>query len=284
MSVSSPVVDNKATFDKLKHCKGSKQVETCSTFSKEPGMERKAVLLNLINEAYEIEQDFVSYLSDEQKLQLGSGDNWSAKDLVAHNAAWKRRHSENVTAVQQGKPATRVEDYAIENEKLFEEHKDWSWEEVLAYAKTVQQKLVNLVSELPGETLEIIGSFPWQTERPLWRAIYVYGYSHPLVHLAEHYRNRGDLGPAADLIKQLVEAMQSLDPGSAWQGGVHYNLACYHALSGALDEAIAELTQAIQLNPEFKDWAKEDRDLEALHAHPDFPDLVVLDGVEAFVN
>jgi len=233
-------------------------------------MDRKSILLNLINKAFEIEQDFVSHLSDEQRLQLSSNDNWSAKDLVAHNAAWKRRHSENVIAVQQGRPATRVEDYDLENEKLFQEHRGWTWEEVLVYAKSVQQKLVKLVSELPGETLEKFGYFHWQTERPLWRTIYGYGYSHPLVHLAEHYRNRGHLGSAADLIKQLVEAMQSLDPGSAWQGGIHYNLACYHALSSRLDEAVAELTQALQLNPEFKDWAEEDRDLEALHAHPDF--------------
>ena len=43
-----------------------------------------------------------------------------------------------------------------------------------------------------------------------------------------------------------------------------YNVACFQALAGRLDEARALLRRAFQLNPELADWAKEDTDLTAL--------------------
>lgn len=237
-------------------------------------MDRKSTLIKLIDKAYETEQEFIKNLSEAQRLQPGSSDNWSAKDLIAHNAAWKQRHTENVMAIQQGREAKRVEDYDHENKNLYLEHKNKTWEEVLSYAESAQRKLTNLVSNLPTETLEKFGYFHWQEDRPLWRTIYGYGYSHPLVHLAEHYRNRGERLKAADLIKQLADAMQSLDASLVWQGGINYNLACYHALAGQLEEAIEELSKALQLNPEFKDWVNQDQDLEALRDHPKYLAMV----------
>lgn len=239
-------------------------------------MDRQATLLNLIKKAYQSEQDFVRELSEEQRHQTGSPENWSAKDLVAHNAAWKQSHTNNVLAVQRGEKGTQVEDYDQENDSLFREHQDKSWEEVLQNAEEIQQKLTQLVSELAIETLEKYGYFHWQPERPLWRTIYGYGFSHPLVHLAEHFRNRGEKQQAATLIKQLVEAMQSLAAGTGadWQSGIHYNLACYHALSGDSDAGVKELSEALKLNPEFKEWVPQDRDLEDLRTHPDYPALL----------
>ena len=232
------------------------------------------MLTELIKRAFQVEQEFVKNLTQAQRRQTGRADNWSAKDLVAHNAAWKQRHSENIRAVLRGEEATRVEDYDSENEKLFLAHREKTWEEVLADAAQVQQALLGLVQELPAQTLEKYGYFAWQTDRPLWRTIYGYGYSHPLVHLAEHHRNRGDRQAAAGMIKLLVDAMQSLQAEPFWQGGLNYNLACYHALSDRPEEAIAELSTALGLNPEFKAWARQDPDLESLRMHPGYLALV----------
>jgi tetratricopeptide (TPR) repeat protein len=50
-----------------------------------------------------------------------------------------------------------------------------------------------------------------------------------------------------------------------------YNLACFEALAGHDDDAIAHLTRAIELRPAARDWAVQDDDLASLRDRPDFP-------------
>jgi tetratricopeptide (TPR) repeat protein len=50
-----------------------------------------------------------------------------------------------------------------------------------------------------------------------------------------------------------------------------YNLACFEALAGHDDDAIAHLTRAIELRPAARDWAAQDDDLASLRDRPDFP-------------
>jgi tetratricopeptide (TPR) repeat protein len=52
---------------------------------------------------------------------------------------------------------------------------------------------------------------------------------------------------------------------------VLYNLACFEAIAGHDDDAIAHLTRAIELRPSSREWAQTDRDLDSLRERPDFP-------------
>jgi tetratricopeptide (TPR) repeat protein len=45
---------------------------------------------------------------------------------------------------------------------------------------------------------------------------------------------------------------------------IHYNLACYAAVQGRLEEARQKLGRAVELDPELSEMAAEDPDLEAL--------------------
>jgi len=236
-------------------------------------MDRKTKIKNLINKAYEFEKTFVSELTDAQKSCAGRLENWSAKDVVAHNASWKERHSRNIIAVQEGGNPVRVTDFDQENERLFNEHNQKSWQEVLEYASKTHEKLLKLIEKLMPETLETFGYLPWQEDRPLWRTFFGYGYSHPLVHLAEHYRYRGEQESAAKVIGMMADDMVDLDDSPPWQGAVHYNRACQHSLLGQKDEAISELTEALRLNDGLTEWAKEDPDLEGIRGEAEFATL-----------
>jgi len=48
------------------------------------------------------------------------------------------------------------------------------------------------------------------------------------------------------------------------EGIIHYNLACYEAVQGRLDDAKGSLTRAIELEPAFKAIALEDDDLKGI--------------------
>lgn len=50
-----------------------------------------------------------------------------------------------------------------------------------------------------------------------------------------------------------------------------YNLACYEALAGRLDEARGHLARAFELEPKAREWAKDDEDLVSLKENGTLP-------------
>lgn len=54
--------------------------------------------------------------------------------------------------------------------------------------------------------------------------------------------------------------------------GLLYDLACFEALAGDHDDAVANLTRAAALEPEqVREWAANDTDLDPIRTRPDFP-------------
>ena len=55
----------------------------------------------------------------------------------------------------------------------------------------------------------------------------------------------------------------------AWQG--HYHLACFAALDGDGEAALAHLARAVELDPAAARWAADDEDLASIRDDPLFP-------------
>ena len=227
-------------------------------------MERKALLLDLLKQAREVEMQFVEALSDEQRARSGTLEDWSAKDVIAHIAAWKARMADNLLAVSEGRPPTETGDGDRENARFFEVYRDQTWEQVLGGAAGAFQRLLARVEMLGEQELVSREVFPWQGERPLWRLVVGNGYIHPIAHMAEFQRNQGNREQAARMIGEMARSMAGLDDGPAWQGAVKYNLACHYSLLGATAEAIRELRDALALAPGLTDWSKQDPDLDGI--------------------
>ncbi|MEL7505128.1 MAG: tetratricopeptide repeat protein, partial [Cyanobacteria bacterium J06554_6] len=69
-----------------------------------------------------------------------------------------------------------------------------------------------------------------------------------------------------------LEKFLSLVPDDA---SAFYNQACYYALWGEPDEALARLAKAIEQKPEhYRKLAKEDKDFTSLRDHPQFQALL----------
>jgi tetratricopeptide (TPR) repeat protein len=232
-------------------------------------VERKMLLLDLLKQAHEMEMQFVDALSDEQRARTGTLEDWSAKDVIAHSAAWKARGAGNLLAVSEGRPPTETGDVDRENARFFEAYRDRTWEEVLSAAASAFHRFLAQVEALGEQELVSCEVFPWQGERPLWRLIVGTGYTHPIAHLAEFHRNQGDREQAAHMIGEMARSMAGLDDGPTWQGAVKYNLACHYSLLGATAEAIRELRDALALDPGLTDWSKQDPDLDAIRGEPE---------------
>jgi len=73
---------------------------------------------------------------------------------------------------------------------------------------------------------------------------------------------------AAGVLREAVERY----PRSA---GLHYNLACFESMAGTDGETVAgHLRQAIELYPNFREFARGDSDFDAIKDEPAFKGLV----------
>jgi hypothetical protein len=54
-------------------------------------------------------------------------------------------------------------------------------------------------------------------------------------------------------------------------GHVLFNTACFEALAGRREDAIAHLRRAIEVDPRTREWAAKDSDFDAIRDDPEFP-------------
>jgi len=85
--------------------------------------------------------------------------------------------------------------------------------------------------------------------------------------LGELVARKGLLSRALELDRQLVECLPE-------DGLARYNLACSLALVGHGDEAIAALSEALDLGYDDLDHMESDPDLDSLRERPDFRALL----------
>ena len=60
-------------------------------------------------------------------------------------------------------------------------------------------------------------------------------------------------------------------PAYPQNASVLFNLACYEAMSGRLDEALSHLEKALELDPSIAPHARDDADLDRIRDDPRFP-------------
>ena len=90
------------------------------------------------------------------------------------------------------------------------------------------------------------------------------GAEHSIIHVGA-VAERVELGSAVAELSPRIEAIVDRGgwpPRSA--AFARYNLACFHALAGRLDEARALLRVALPAEADLREFAQEDADLAAL--------------------
>lgn len=92
----------------------------------------------------------------------------------------------------------------------------------------------------------------------------------------ENFHIRLALGWCYKRVKNLDLAIQALEEAleaDSEQAILHYNLACYWSLTGNAKVACTYLSQAFDLQPDYRDLVGSERDFDPIRKHPYFQSL-----------
>jgi Mycothiol maleylpyruvate isomerase N-terminal domain. len=173
-------------------------------------MDLRIGLLDLFRLAYREEQTFVEKLSEKERAVIGTYEQWSVKDVIAHVAAWKERTAQELAAVTNSGPRPEGDNLEQINARIFEKHLDCTWNEVLALSKRAYEALCEQVETMPEEDLTNAKAIKWY-DGPVWRLSIDDGYSHPLSHFAECYARRGEEEQAIKIRKEAVKSRKQFE-------------------------------------------------------------------------
>ena len=181
---------------------------------------------------------------------------WSAKDIQAHLGAWRRHMAERLAAIREGRPEPEGGgETDATNAVIHAERAEWPWDRVASDAEASATDLVAEVEAADDATLAV--------DRTV-SSIMGNGAEHTIIH-AGSVADRVGLGSAVADLSGQIEAIVDRGgwpPRSA--AFARYNLACFHALAGRLDEARALLRVALPAEQDLRDFAPNDSDLAAL--------------------
>jgi tetratricopeptide (TPR) repeat protein len=225
---------------------------------------KSAILTDLVDKGYQAERKFVGELPGAERDAVGSLEQWTARDIIAHNSYWRAHHARNLMAVLEGKNPIRTEDFDHANADIYKQYSDKPWEVVEQLAEDSCKLMKEAVQALGDDGLLRTDLLPWQEERPIWRELVGNAYTHPIIHLAEWFIRKGDNDRAAGLYQEMTGLLADLDDSPDWLGTIRYNLACSYSLLGEAQKAIATLDEALKLNPSLLEWSKKDPDFEPI--------------------
>lgn len=232
----------------------------------------KNELVDLLHKGYQAEKEFIAALSEEDRNADGTFERWTAKDSIAHNAYWRKRHADDVLEVLAGKSPSHVDDDQV-NAGVYSQYKVQSWEQIDELVKLSLERMAAALEGMSEEDLERDDFYPWEQRGPIWREIVGNMYTHPIIHISEWHIKRDNPARAAELYQEMTAQLVNLDDSPAWQGTIRYNNACSFSLLGDKETAINELREALKLNPGLTEWSQQDPDFEPIRSEPGYKAL-----------
>lgn len=221
----------------------------------------KTRLIQLLDLSRSFQQQLIADLDPVARTADGTWENWSVKDELAHVIAWQLNSLARIAAFRHAEPIPDFSDYHSINRSIYDTNRDRTLAEIVAEGDRAYADFVALIQSTSEDELTRPVRFSAQEPSSLVAQIMGNGFEHPVVHYADYCRRRGDLTKATQVYEASVAAVADWPE---WHGTARYNLACFYALNGQADQAVAELRAALRLRPDLLEWSKQDTDLVSL--------------------
>ena len=151
-----------------------------------------------------------------------------------------------------------------QNALIYAEAKDVSAAEVKRDAASTWPALRAALEGMNEE--QLAKPHPSHAEALVWEAVPGLA-GHLGAHLMSWFMDHGDVARAEAVATWGYDLERSLLP-AAKQADAKYNLACFYARAGRVEDALPLLRESIGLNSEFASWAREDADLQGIRDDP----------------
>jgi tetratricopeptide (TPR) repeat protein len=222
-------------------------------------------LLEIIALGRERERTLADSLDADARTAIGTVERWAPKDHFVHLAVWAAYQARRLEAIATGNAPAPPAD----NDTVFLERRDDPWAATWAALMRACDDAAAAVTRASDEELII----PNANGRTLLSLTLSNLYLHPIAHMAQIYEERGDGASAEQVQQEAVTTVARLFGKGDQYGNAVYNLGCYYALRGRPADAIAQVREALAVNPTLTDLAKEDVDLVSLHDLPEYQAL-----------
>jgi hypothetical protein len=217
-------------------------------------------LAELLRMTRHVEADVFGGLDPHVRETPIRKDDWTPKDFQAHLTAWKARQAKRFSAARRGVEPDLGPDGETDeiNAALRAARVDWTWEAIVSEADEVSERLISEVSASDPEQIPDFGQLIAGT------------FGNGPFHALPHFAWLQDAGVPIDgarvdqFAADLEEALRSIELPDVDSGTALYNLACYHALAGRLEEARSLLRVAFVKRPDLGEFSLQDDDLKAL--------------------
>jgi tetratricopeptide (TPR) repeat protein len=226
---------------------------------------KHSALLEIIDLARERERALVNSLDADARRAVGTVEHWAPKDHFAHLATWAAYQARRLEAATTGDTPTQPAD----NDTVFLERRDEPWETIWADLMRALDDNAAALTQVSDEKLTALNP----NGRSLFTLTLNNTYLHPITHVAQIYEERGDGASAEQVQQEAVTMMARLFGKGDQYANAVYSLGCYYALHGRSADAIAQVREALAVNPQLTDPIKEDVDLVSLHDLPEYQAL-----------
>ena len=221
-------------------------------------------LLEMLSIMRTAERDIFGALpADARERPIREGD-WSPKDHLAHLSAWKGRQADRLAAARTG---AELEEWQGEddeiNARLQSERAAWSWDETVADADAVHERLAAEISAIDPDLLRDGARLVDGT------------YGNGVFHAQQHFSwlQAAGIGIDERRVMAFAEDIERLVRRASLpdrdRGTAIYNTACFQSMAGRDDRARPLLREAFALRPELLEWARQDSDLATLSGELD---------------
>jgi hypothetical protein len=214
-------------------------------------------LIDSLRECRDAERTIFAALDPSIRDAPEPDGGWSPKDHLAHLSAWRNKQATRMAALRERRPepAELAEGLDETNAIYHAERAEWPWTQVEADADATADALIGEVRAASDAAL---------LDRKVLGPIMGDGPEHDVGHLAPIARSVG----LEDRVLALAATTRAMIDGGGWPdvsaAYARYNLACFHAQGGRLDEARALLRQALPADESLRSFAPTDDDLIAL--------------------
>jgi tetratricopeptide (TPR) repeat protein len=194
-------------------------------------------------------------------------ERWTAKDHVAHLAHWRRYAAQVLIAARTGSPPPKADDVDGVNAEVQAANRERPAEEVKEDARITYAELARAIEDCSDD--ELMKPRPGREQDAAWEVVPPNGHLHLGEHLGFWYEAHGDQRAADQAQVWMLEVHQAAFSDTKSQASGTYNLGCYYARHGRAVEALPHIKRSIELNPDLKEWARTDKDLDPIREDPE---------------